>query len=118
MLSAGSPVRGSVIATRLRHVSTAQVRMRVASTAPALPRRYAGAPTARGGAPAYADALARPAVRPTAAAAVAPTSSWRRDGVGRDRVGRETGEGVAMMVPIFRGGVGSLDPGGGDSLDE
>src|SRR6476661_2316095 len=74
MLSAARPVVGSVMATRLRHVSAAHPCTRAGSRADALAdRTYAGAPKT------LADA--RLAVRPTAAAALTPTRSWRRVGV-------------------------------------
>src|SRR3954468_11863850 len=79
MLSAARPVLGSVIATRLAHVSTAQRCTRVGSTscgAPLLTR-----PGAAGTAGA-ASADARGAASPTVAAAAAPAvMTCLREGV-------------------------------------
>src|SRR5262245_31803023 len=80
MLSAGSPVAGSVIATRLRHVSFAHVRTRALSrdaTAPAL-RMNAGA--CRG---AVDDAEAEPGGDRAKAATEAAPPTRRARRVGR-----------------------------------
>src|SRR5690348_13174966 len=80
MLSAGSPVFGCVMATRLRQVSVAQPCTRADwAAAEVVDERYAGAAGAAGAAKVPAEA--RPAVtvvRPVAATAVAPTRSCRR----------------------------------------
>src|SRR5690349_7312260 len=80
MLSAGRPVVGSVIATRPRHVSAAQVRTSAASSlrvdAFSPPGRKAGAEPVRVAAPAEAAGARAKAAREAAP----PTRSLRRDG--------------------------------------
>src|SRR5215213_10989202 len=104
MLSAISPVRGSVIATIERQVSAAQRRIRAS-------RSHLRLPSPRGGAEGAGAARAGPPADParTRPAAAAPLASrnWRRVGVGRS----------AVLIEIPSDGR-SLDAGGRDSLDE
>src|SRR6187397_2240463 len=128
MLSAGRPVFGSVIATRLRHVSAAHVCTRpVSRVRSAAPRRYAGALRGAAAAP---DVGAR---AKAATEAAPPTRSARRVVAWRSAAGW-VGWGSDMGCAPFRDrftlvsrgvltgasvlGCGSLEARGGDALDE
>src|SRR6478672_13015490 len=97
MLSAGRPVDGSVIATRLLHVSAAQVRTSAASSVRVRafrpPRRKAGAEPPRMAAPAEAAGARAKAAKEAAP----PTRRLRREGAmaGRSDMG-------AFSVPYLR----------------
>src|SRR6476660_2675387 len=102
MLSAGSPVVGSVMATRLRHVSAAHVRTMARSrerTAVAPEAAANRLPAALGRDPAYADGANARAAREAAP----PTSKDLRVGV--------CWVIWVLLLPL-------LEAGGGDALDE
>src|SRR5690348_11376283 len=107
MLSAGRPVFGSVIATRLRHVSVAHVCTRPLS------RAGVGARRTRAGAVA-ARALGLGARAKAATEAAPPTSNERRLGAYVCLAG------TCMDCAPFTGvrSLRSLEAGGGDALDE